>query len=103
MRNAPVLDLDTHDRILRTLKQARWRGVNVIDLLNQEGLIWTPARERQIRVATMRFILDEMSGWSPAEFLRRRNKSLEGATPADMYICIREWIQEHLAYAQTGS
>jgi hypothetical protein len=103
MRTAPVVDQDTYDRITRSLARARYRGASPIYQLNEDGLVWTKDRERKVRVAAIRFILDEMAGWSPAEFLRRRNKGLESATPADMYICIREWIQEHLAYAQTES
>lgn len=101
MRSAPVMDQDTYDKITRSLARARYRGASPIDQLNQDGLVWTRERERKIRIQAMRFILDEMSGWSPAEFLRRRNKGLENCTPADMYICIREWIQEHIAYART--
>lgn len=102
MRTVPVLDRETHDRVTRSLAQARYRGVSPIDQLNKDGLLWTPERERKVRTQTIRFVLDEMSGWSPAEFLRRRSKGLENCTPTDMYMCIREWIQEHLAYAQTG-
>lgn len=97
------MDPETYNRIRSSLDRARYRGASAPDQLNQDGLVWTPDRERQIRVGTIRFILDEMSGWTPAEFLRKRKKGLESATPADMYICIREWIQEHLAYAQTES
>lgn len=101
MRAAPVMDQETYDRIRLSLDRARYRGASPADQLNQDGLVWTRDRERQVRVAALRFILDEMVGWSPAEFLRRRKKGLESATPADMYMCIREWIQEHLAHAQT--
>jgi hypothetical protein len=102
MRTAPVMDPATYEKIRRSLDRARWRGASPPDQLNKDGLVWTEDRERQIRVATIRFILDEMGGWTPAEFLRRRKRTLEGATPTDMYICISEWIQDHLAHAQTG-
>lgn len=97
----PVLDKATYDRIVRAGLLARYQGRHVAEVLNDQKLLWTPAREREIRVKAMKFILDEMDGWSPAEFLRRRKKGLESATPADMYMCIREWIQEHVAHAQT--
>ena len=103
MRTVPVLDRVTHDQVTRSLARARHRGVSPVDQLNQDGLLWTPDRERKVQVATMRFILDEMSGWTPAQFLRRRKKGLENCTPEDMYICIREWVQEHLAHAQIKS
>lgn len=101
MRTAPVMDPETYSRIRLSLDRARYRGASPPDQLNQDGLVWTKDRERQVRLAAIKFILDEMAGWSPAEFLRRRKKGLESATPADMYMCIREWIQEHLAHAQT--
>lgn len=101
MKTLPVVDQVTYEKILRSLDSARYRGASVPDQLNRDGLLWTPDRERQVRAATIRFILDEMATWTPAEFLRRRSKGLEGSTPTDMYMCIREWIQEHLAHAQS--
>lgn len=100
MKPVPVLDEGTYNKIVRATILARYQGRTVATVLNEQGLIWTPTREHLIRVATMRFLLEEMSTWTPAEFLRRQNKSLESATPAQMYMCIREWIQEHLAHAQ---
>lgn len=101
MRTAPLVDQVTYDKVIRCLARARHRGASPVAQLNQEGLLWTPDRERKVKVAAMLFILDEMSGWTPAEFLRRRSKGLENSTPTDMYICIREWIQEHVAHART--
>lgn len=101
MKTAPVLDQDTYEKLVRALDTARWRGINVADMLNRQGLLWTPDRERQVRANAMQFILDEMSTWTPAEFLRRRKKSLESATPNDMYMAIYEWVQEHVAHART--
>ena len=101
MKTLPVVDQVTYDKVLRSLATARYRGTTPVDQLNRDGLLWTPDRERLTRVAAIRFILDEMDGWSPAEFLRRKNKGLESATPADMYMCIRGWIQDHLAHAQS--
>lgn len=100
MRTVPLVDQVTYDKVTRSLARARYRGASPVDQLNRDGLLWTPDRERKIRVAAMRFILDEMGGWTPAEFLRRRKKGLENATPTDMYICISEWIQEHISYAR---
>jgi hypothetical protein len=97
----PVLDQETFEKVTQALARAKWTGTNPAEALNRAGLLWTPDREHQIRLATMRFVLEEMSSWTPAEFLRRRNKGLQNTTPMDMYICIREWLQEHLAYAIT--
>lgn len=101
MRTTPVMDQETYDKITRSLELARWHGRPVADQLNRDDLIWTKDRERQIRVATIRFILDEMSHWTPAEFLRKRSRGLANSTATDMYMCIRLWLQDHLAYAQT--
>lgn len=100
MRTVPLVDQGTYDAVTRSLARARHRGASPVEQLNKDGLLWTPDRERKVRVTAMRFILDEMSGWSPAEFLRRRKKGLENATPTDMYMCIHEWIQEHVTHAQ---
>lgn len=102
MRTAPLVDQATYDKVTLSLARARYRGASPVDQLNRDGLLWTPDRERKVRTDAMRFILDEMSGWSPAEFLRRRKKGLENSTPADMYICIHEWLKEHVTYARTG-
>lgn len=101
MKTIPVLDQVTLDKVARSIAIARHNGISIPEQLNRSGLLWTPAREQETRIRTMRFILDEMAGWSPAEFLRRRSKALEACTPTDMYICIREWLQEHVAHAQT--
>ncbi|HSJ75015.1 MAG TPA: hypothetical protein VK899_02350 [Gemmatimonadales bacterium] len=101
MRTAPVLDQITFDRVLRTMEKARHEGIPLPEALNRAGLLWTPDREHQVRLATMRFILEEMSGWTPTQFLRRRSKALTSMTPVDMYMSIHEWLQEHLAHATT--
>ena len=103
MKTIPIMDKNTYDRVTRSLVMARWYGLSPADQLNRDGLVWTQAREREVVLRTMRYILDEMSDWSPAAFLRRRNKALESCTPTDMYICIREWLQEHIAHARTES
>ena len=101
MKTVPILDRETYDLVLQVRDKAKWSGTMLPDALNRAGLLWTPDRERQVRAATIRFIMDEMDNWTPAQFLRRRKRNLEGATPQDMYICIYEWIEEHLAHAQT--
>jgi hypothetical protein len=100
VKTIPILDQATYDKVVRVGILAKYQGRTLADVLNEQGLLWTPDRERQVRVATIRFILDEMNNWSPTEFLRRRKRGLESATPTDMYICINEWVQEHLAHAQ---
>jgi hypothetical protein len=102
MKTMLILDTETHDRVLRVLAAARWRGVPAPTLLNQEGLLWTPDREKRIRADTIKFIINEMDTWSPAQFLRRKTKSVQGGTPVDMYMCIREWLQDHFDHAQAS-
>jgi len=102
MKTVLILDTETYERVTRVLAAARWRGVSAPALLNQEGLLWTPDREKQIRADTIKFIINEMDTWSPAQFLRRRTKKVEGGTPGDMYMCIREWLQDHFDHAQTS-
>jgi hypothetical protein len=99
MKTAPILDQETFDRFLRSMATATREGRHLVEQLNRDGLLWTPDLEKATRAKAIAFILEELESFAPHEFLRRKNKG-GSATPADMYMCIREWLQEHLAHAR---
>jgi hypothetical protein len=91
-----ALDQPTYLRAQWLLGQARVFGVDPIEHLHASGLILTPERERQLTVQAMEFLLAEIKGWRPAEFIRRTDKSGTGATAADLHLRIQEFIQDHI-------
>lgn len=95
------LDSDTLMRVYRSIGQAKWRGQSIPERLHTDGLLWSPQRERDIQARTIEFILDEMRTWQPHEFLRKTRRDLGQATPADMYMAICQWVEEHLAHVRS--
>jgi hypothetical protein len=103
MRRKPTpLDEDTRRAAIAALRHAAWSGHDQVDELHGRGLLLSPALHNQIRAEAISFLAREMLQWSPAEFLRRTNRTLKNATPADMYKAIESWIQEHAQAARDG-
>lgn len=100
-RQQPPLDTDTMLAVHRAINTAKWNGESLPERLHRDGLLWTPDREAQLRAQVIEFILNEMRHWEPREFLRKVDKGLAQATPTDMYMAIRQWLEEHLAYARS--
>jgi hypothetical protein len=84
------------------LQQARVLGVDPVEHLHEAGLIMNPATEQNMRIRGMEFLLNEIQGWRPAEFIRRGDKSGSGATVADLHLRICEFIQDHIDAAREG-
>ena len=97
-----VLDQPTYLRAQWLLGHARILGIDPIEQLHASGLILTPDRERDIKIQAMEFLLTEIKGWRPAEFIRRTDKSGTGATAADAHMRICEFIQDHLDAMKRG-
>lgn len=95
---APILDEATYNAVVQIMALCRARGHNVPEALHSHGLLWTPDRERQVKAQTVSWILEEFQNWQAHEFLRRTKKDLSNATPADMYLAILGWLQDHVAY-----
>ena len=95
----PLLDEVTYRRLTAALNRAKYSGASVPEYLNREGHLWTPLRERQVRAEAMRFVLLELKSWRPAEFLRSVNRTLESASPEEMYRAIVAWMEKHVEYA----
>lgn len=99
-RQGGVLGSTVYDHVQRCVEYSRRSGTDLATNLYANGLLWTPRREARVRAEAMRFLLTEMEQWRPAEFLRKVNKNLEGATPQDMYMGIHQWIEEHIDHVQ---
>jgi len=96
------LDQPTYLRVKWLMEQARVLGVDSVEHLHDAGLILTPGMENALRIRGMSFILGEIQGWRPVEFIRRGDKSGSGATPADLHLRICEFIQDHIDVAREG-
>lgn len=96
------LDPETWLKVHAILSQAQRAGRDPGEELQRAGLILTPARELQLRVAGMRFLHQEIVSWRPVELLRRKFHASHPTTPADMYACIAEFMEEHIRVAEKG-
>jgi hypothetical protein len=101
MRHKPApLDPDTASAISQALTVARKGGGDPGEVLQRSGLVLSPAAAAAIRAEAIAFLWHEAQRWTPAEFLRRKNRTLEGCTPTDMYHAILEWMAEHAQAAK---
>ena len=98
----PPLDQPTYLRAQWLIGHARTFGLDLVEHLHEAGLILTPDRERQIKLQAMEFLLAEIGGWRPAEFIRRTDKSGTGATAADLHLRICEFVQDHIDAVKAG-
>lgn len=98
-----ALDEQTFDRMIQALDRAHAGGLHPVEVLHRSGLVLSPDAERAIKVATLEYVLEEIRAWTPAEFLRRRDKKVAGATPADLYRCICEYIEDLISVARKES
>jgi hypothetical protein len=96
------LDQPTYLRVKWLLEHARILGVDPVEYLHEAGLVMTPGLEQTLRIRGMEFLLAEIQGWRPAEFIRRTDKSGSGATVADLHQRICEFIQDHIDAAREG-
>lgn len=101
MKHLP-LDQPTYLRVKWLMEHARILGVDPVEHLHEAGLVVTPGLERSLRIRGMEFLLAEIQGWRPVEFLRRGDKSGSGSTPADLHLRICEFIQDHIDAAREG-
>lgn len=92
------LDPDTYLRVKDAMVRATRLGLDFAEELNRANLLLTPAQDKLIRLQAMNYLLRQVTSWRPAEFLRRKFLAEHPATPKDMYICIVEFIEEHIAW-----
>lgn len=92
------LDPETYLRVKDVLARATRLGLDPAEQLNVAGLLLTPAQDKLIRLQAMNYLLRQVTSWRPAEFLRRKFLAEHPATPKDMYVCIVEFIEEHVSW-----
>jgi len=90
------MDAATAEAVAAICREAAKAGRDMGEALHAAGLLLTPALRAQIKAEAYRHLANEVLAWSPAEFLRRTNRTLTNATPTEMYHAIVEWIQEHV-------
>jgi len=95
------VDYDTQVSVDMAIYRANRQGTVYADELHRLGLLLSPNREAEIKAETMQWLVNELRGWTPAEFLRRRAMDLKNLTPADMYEAIASWMQEHADAARS--
>lgn len=95
------LDPETRRLAETIIVTARRHGLDALEELHRHALILTPARETQIRVAAMKFLHRQLVSWRPVELLRRKFHASHPTTPADMYACIAEFLEEHIEHERT--
>lgn len=90
------LDPETWLKVHTIVSQALRNGQDPGEQLHRAGVLLTPAKELELRVAGMRFLREQVGLWRPVELLRRKFHASHPTTPADMYACIAEFIDEHI-------
>lgn len=98
-----ALDEQTFARMIEALDRAHHGGQHPVEVLHRSGLVLSPDAERAIKVATLEYVLTEIRSWSPAEFLRRRDKRAAGATPEELHRCICEYIEDLISVAREAT
>ena len=96
------LDQPSYLRVRWGLEYARRFGIDPVEQLHELGMILTPAEERRIKVLAMEFLLEEISGWRPAEFIRRTDRSGTGASAADIHRNICDFVKDHIDQVKRG-
>lgn len=94
------LDPDIWIKVHATLDRARRLGTDPGEDLYRAGLLLTPEHQKHLYLQGMKFLHREICSWRPAEFLRMKFLSTHQASPADMYSCIVEFIERHIAEAK---
>jgi hypothetical protein len=90
------IDPFTYTRVTALLEAARTAGLDPVEHLHRSGLLLTPAKEREIRVSAMSYILGQLQEWSPVHFIRRRFKNPNATTQSDLLLCIVDWLGDHI-------
>lgn len=101
MKN-PDLPLDdfTWDHAIDVVRRAQRAGKCPVEALHADGLLVTPARAKQMSLIAARELLDSLHGWSSVEMLRRVNRTVSSATPADMWEAFLSYIAEWVKHVE---
>lgn len=80
------------------MKRAVRLGLDPVEELHREELLLTAAQDKLIRLQAMNYMVRQVQSWGPHEFLRRKFNASHSASPGDMYICILEFLEEHVSW-----
>lgn len=92
------LDPDTYLRVREVLANCVRQGTDPVEELHRADLLLTKARDKVIRLQAMTYMVRQMQQWGPHEFLRRKFDAQHSSTPNDMYVCILEFLEEHVEW-----
>jgi len=87
--------------IQRLMAKARHEGMNVWEVMEDDGFLLTDARKRQLKaeaVAGMLFILERET----AEGLLRAYLEGRPSTAQDMFDAMRQWIRDYREALEAG-
>lgn len=84
--------------VRRIINMAPRHGADVVEALDRKDLLSTPAREREIRVETLRTLWREWDRWQPHELMRRKFHAGAQNSPADMYHVLMEFLAEYIEH-----
>lgn len=93
-----AMDQDMYQAVHKALKYARTHGLDEAEVLSGADLLLTKARDKEIRLQAMNYMVRQVQSWRPAEFLRRKFSAEHSASPSDMYNCIVEFLEEHVQW-----
>ncbi len=92
----PPVDGPTFRTATAALIRAREMGLDPVEELNRVGLLLTHAQRKSIQVKAMKFMIDQLQSWRPAEILRIKYSASKQTTPQDMYFCVLEFFERIL-------
>jgi hypothetical protein len=98
--NKKPLDKETYARVHWSLSHAQRQGLDPVEYLHLQGLLASPAARKEDRLITLKYVHNQIASWRPAEVLRRKFLPNRQTTPADMYSCILEFIEEMIEMAK---
>lgn len=102
MSRAGPVHPDTFALVEAAISVAQNNGLNLAEVLNRAGLLATPDRDLRLRIETLGYVLARLEDYTPAEFVRRRNRRLETATLDDIYQSIVDWFSDTLDAVKRG-
>jgi hypothetical protein len=77
---------------------ARTQGRDVAEQLNAKELLLSPFHERRLQVEALQRFADELERWQAHEMLRRKYHTAAACTPADMYVVVKEFLDEFIQH-----
>lgn len=96
----PPVDGPTFRVATAAIVRAQELGLDLVEELNRSGLLLTQAQRKRIKLTAMTYLINELKRWRPAEVLRIKYSAHRQTTPQDMYVCVIELFEKHVAAVQ---